>query len=67
MDGTGRISADDGAMAALDKALDIERTTLSAHALGGDIARDVFQNARGISVHIDRSRDELLTPFGKRL
>jgi ribonucleoside-diphosphate reductase alpha chain len=65
MDGTSRISADDGAMAALDKALDIERTTLSAHALGGDIARDVFQNARGISVHIDRSRDELLTPFGK--
>ena len=65
MDGTSRISADDGAMSALDKALDIERTTLSAHALGGDIARDVFQNARGISVHIDRSRDELLTPFGK--
>ena len=65
MDGTSRISADDGAMAALDKALDIERTTLSAHALGGDIARDVFQNARGISVHIDRSRDELLTTFGK--
>ncbi len=27
--------------------------------------RDVFQNDRGIEIHVDRSRDALLTPFGK--
>ncbi len=65
MDGQARISADDGANAALDKALDIERTTLTAHALGGDIGRDVFQNDRGVTVRMDRARDALLTTFGK--
>ncbi len=65
MDGAGRISADAGANAALDKALDIERTTLSAHALGGEIGRDVFQNERGVTVRMDRSRDAVLTTFGK--
>ena len=33
--------------------------------LGGPLVRDEFQNERGIKVHIDRSRDELLTAFGK--
>ena len=65
MDGSRRISADDGATAALDKALDIERTTLTAHALGGEIGRDVYQNDRGVVVRMDRSRDSLLTDFGK--
>ena len=27
--------------------------------------RDVFQNERGITVRIDRARDDLLTEFGK--
>ncbi len=65
MDGAGRISADAGANAALDKAMDIERTTPGLHALGGEIGRDVFQNERGVTVRVDRSRDALLTPFGK--
>ena len=65
MDGTARISADDGASAALDKALDIERTTLSGHALGGEVGRDVYQNDRGVRIRMDRSRDALLTAFGK--
>ena len=33
--------------------------------LGGPLLRDEFQNERGIKVHIDRSRDALLTEFGK--
>ena len=33
--------------------------------IGGDEVRDSFQNERGIKVHIDRSRDALLTEFGK--
>jgi len=65
MDGEARILADAGANAAMDKALDIERTTLTAHALGGEIGRDVYQNDRGIRVHMDRSRDANLTAFGK--
>ncbi len=65
MDGAGRISADDGANAALDKALDIEQTTPFAHALGGDVGRDVYQNGRGVTVHMDRARDAKLTAFGK--
>jgi len=65
MDGTARISADEGASAALDKALDIERTTPNHHALGGDMGRDVFQNDRGVTIRMDRGRDALLTAFGK--
>lgn len=65
MDGQSGISADAGATAALDKALDIERATPLFHALGGDIGRDVFQNDRGVTVRMDRSRDALLTAFGK--
>ncbi len=33
--------------------------------LGGDNVRDTFQNDRGVVVHMDRSRDSLLTEFGK--
>jgi len=33
--------------------------------LGADQIRDEFQNERGIKVHMDRSRDALLTVFGK--
>ena len=33
--------------------------------IGGNTVRDVFQNERGIKVHVDRSRDRLLTAFGK--
>ena len=33
--------------------------------LGGALVRDEFQNERGVKVHIDRSRDSLLTAFGK--
>jgi ribonucleoside-diphosphate reductase alpha chain len=33
--------------------------------LGGPLVRDEFQNERGIKVHIDRARDDLLTEFGK--
>ena len=33
--------------------------------LGDGQIRDVFQNERGITVHIDRGRDDLLTTFGK--
>jgi ribonucleoside-diphosphate reductase alpha chain len=65
MDGAGRISADDGATAALDKALDIEESTLLGHALGGEVGRDVYQNGRGVTVHMDRARDAKLTAFGK--
>ncbi len=65
MDGQARISADEGATVALDKALDIERTTLTAHALGGEIGRDVFQNDRGVTIRMDRARDANLTAFGK--
>ena len=65
MDGAGRISADDGANAALDKALDIEESTLLGHALGGEVGRDVYQNGRGVTVHLDRARDAKLTAFGK--
>lgn len=65
MDGQSGISADAGATAALDKALDIERETPNFHALGGEIGRDVFQNDRGVRIRMDRSRDALLTAFGK--
>ena len=65
MDGLARVSADEGANAALDKALDIEQTTPFAHALGGDVGRDVYQNGLGVTVHMDRSRDSKLTAFGK--
>ncbi|RMD65432.1 MAG: ribonucleoside-diphosphate reductase subunit alpha, partial [Alphaproteobacteria bacterium] len=33
--------------------------------LGNGQIRDVFQNERGITVHIERSRDALLSDFGK--
>ena len=33
--------------------------------LGNGQIRDVFQNARGITVRLDRERDSLLTEFGK--
>ena len=33
--------------------------------LGDGQIRDVFQNERGVAVHIERSRDDLLTVFGK--
>ena len=33
--------------------------------LGNGQIRDVFQNERGITVHIERGRDALLTTFGK--
>jgi ribonucleoside-diphosphate reductase alpha chain len=58
---------------ALDKS--VEKAAAPA-ASGGDPAsealldsgheiRDTYQNARGIRVHMDRSRDALLTDFGK--
>ncbi len=39
--------------------------SLDPDLLGGDQFRDVFQNERGIRVRIERSRDALLTEFGK--
>ncbi len=42
-----------------------EKSLTEANLIGGTQVRDTFQNERGITVHIDRSRDELLTVFGK--
>ena len=38
---------------------------LGEEILGNGQIRDVFQNGRGITVRIDRTRDSLLTEFGK--
>ncbi len=45
--------------------LSISADLLGPDLLGGDQYRDVFQNERGIRVRIERSRDALLTEFGK--
>ena len=42
-----------------------EESMTEANLIGGTQVRDTFQNERGITVRIDRSRDELLTVFGK--
>ena len=42
-----------------------EEVDLAEEILGNGQIRDVFQNERGITVHIERSRDDLLTVFGK--
>ena len=42
-----------------------EESMTEANLIGGTQVRDTFQNERGITVHIERSRDDLLTVFGK--
>jgi len=72
--GSTPAEADEVKAPALDKAVD-ERAAANAkggEAQGsealldsGDQIRDTYQNARGIRVRMDRSRDALLTDFGK--
>ena len=50
---------------ASDSAAGSEGPVTDAPLLGGALVRDEFQNERGIKVHIDRTRDSLLTEFGK--
>jgi len=61
---SGLGESDDGAARAIAEAAALPLETEDGRN-GGESVRDAFQNERGIKVHIDRSRDALLTKFGK--